>query len=469
MNQALADFLDRWQAQNQIAGYSATILGPDGPLFMHSAGVMNPAGRKPDQDTLFGVGSLSKGITALCACILCAEGRLDLEAPVQDYVPDFRLPGQPAEAVSVRSLLAHRSGLPPMEALEWASAMNSTGRRIDEETARLRASAPGRMDSLAELLSYIAACPHPPVGAPGEHFSYSNEGYAVLSAVIDAAAGQPLEDFMAERVFAPLGMTRSLLDSGVDASRALSGGNLTALFTFEDGAQTCDEGWSILPPYRGCAMVKSTSRDMAAFYRALAAYGLHEGRQAIPREAVELMLGAAHPLSPRPQMCLGLYKRLDRGHVLCEHGGALHGVAAKGALLLGEGIGLALLSNQSGGALEPAMDAMMNAVLGRPLEARSEPFVPSGRAFSAPQMLEGAYGCYEGLPDLLQVFASPELYALRGGETLRLVHCGEMRFTALSADGRLVARLTFLIRDAKAWGVRVGSRIFLCEPAQDPA
>ena len=57
----------------------------------------------------------------------------------------------------------------------------------------------------------------------------------------------------------PLGMTRSILDNGVEAARALSGGNITSLFEVEDGVRTCDDCWSVLPPFRGCAMVKSTS------------------------------------------------------------------------------------------------------------------------------------------------------------------------------------------------------------------
>ncbi len=459
---ALDETLARWAEEGHIAGFSACILGPEGEVYTRCGGVINKEGRNPDPDTVYGIASLSKSLTALCACILHDEGRLNLDDPVARYVPGFRLPGQPDEAVTVRSLCMHTSGLPPMEVLEWSSAMNTTGRGPDEDTEALRRSAPNRMETLQQVLDYIAVCPHPPVGAPGEQVSYSNEGFAVLSYVVDAAAGMPLEQFMLERIFRPLGMTRSILDNGIEESRRLSGGNITSLFSWQDGRQVCDDGWTMLPPFRGCAMVKSTARDLAAYYRALSNMGMHEGRQAIPRGAVELMLGSGHPLSPEPVMCMGIYKSVWNGHVICDHGGALHGVSAKGALLLGEGYGFALLTNESDAALNGAMWAMENAVLSLPLDTSHEWYVPSGQTFSAPAMLAGTYASYEGLPSRLTISCDP-LCASQDGRPLSLVHCGGLRFTALEPDGSLSSRLLFHIRDGAAWGVTVGSRIYLRE------
>ena len=459
--QTLDAQLDKWAARQHVAGYSACILGPEGIVYSRANGITDEAGtHHPDLDTMYGIASLSKSLTALCCCILACDGKLSLDDPVARYVPGFRMPGQPAEAVTIRHLATHTSGLPPMEVLEWSSAMNSHGRQAGEDILALRASAPNAMATIDQVLDYIASCPYAPVGAPGEHFSYSNEGYAVLSYVVDAAAGMPLEAYMTERIFRPLGMTRSILDNGVEASRQLSGGNFTSLFSWEDGHQVCDDGWTILPPFRGCAMVKSTARDLAAYYRALSNHGMHEGRQVIPREAVELLLGASHPLSRIPVMCMGINKRAYRGHVICDHGGALHGVSAKGAMLLGEGYGFALLTNESGAGLDSAVWSMENAVLGRPLSESHEWFVPSGHPFSAPDMICGTYEGNEGLPSLLEIRMDGELCAFQDGERLTLRHCGETRFMALEADGSLSSRLIFHIRGGLAWGVSVGTRIF---------
>ncbi|MGN0776672.1 MAG: serine hydrolase domain-containing protein [Candidatus Ventricola sp.] len=462
--QALDAYLTRWAQKKNLAGVSAYIAGPNGCEYAWNYGFRDAAHAIcPDSDTMYGIASMSKSITALCACILHVEGKLDLDDPVSQYLPGFAIPGQPREAVTVRHLAMHTAGIPPMEPLEWSIAMNSPGRQESEWLMAMRRTAPNAMDSIDQILDYIAHCPYRTLGAPGEVMSYSNEGYAILSYVIDQAAGMPLEQFMQERVFAPLGMTRSILDNGIEAARALSGGNITSLFELSDGVRVCDDAWSILPPFRGCAMVKSTARDMAVYYRALSSYGLHEGVQAIPAQAVELLAGKYHPVSPRSLMCMGLYKREKAGHVICEHSGGLHGVSTKGGLLLGEGYGFSVLCNQGDEDMDELMWGLYNAVCGLPLSESHRWFNPTGTDFSAPEMIAGTYISHEGVPCILTVEEKDgALVRTRDGETTPLVYCGGTRFLALDPadpDAQGV-RHEFLIRDGVAWGVRCGTRVF---------
>ena len=460
-NSNLSSWLEHWAEEEHVAGYSACIFSGDKPVFDHAGGRTNKDGTAhPDENTMYGIGSLSKSLTALCACILASEGKLDLDAPITHYLPGFRFPRQ-SGMVSVRHLCMHTSGLPPMEALEWSSAMNTVGRPESEETDQLRANAPSPVSTLEELLTCIAECPYPPVGRPGERFSYSNEGYAILSYVIDCAAGMPLEEFMRKRVFVPLGMTRSILDNGVEASRRLADGNFTSLFTWDGDHQVCDDGWTILPPYRGCAMVKSTARDLARYYAALSSYGRCGDRQAIPREAVQMLVCDGTPAERIPAMCLGINKRKHGEHIICDHGGALHGLSAKGAFLLGEGYGFALLTNESSVDLDRAMWAMENAVLSQPLEESHEWFIPSGDSCPNPELFVGEYEDHEGLPELLTVFiSSDQLFASKNGETWPLQFCGENRFLATDSKGHSVMHLTFHPEGSVCNLVSFGSRIF---------
>ncbi len=461
---ALDAYLTGWAKKKNLAGVSACVMGPDGPAYAWNYGWRDAALSLPvDGETMFGIASMSKSITALCLCILACEGKLRLDDPVSRYVPGFRLPGQPEEAVTLWHLMSHTSGLPPMEPLEWSIVMNTPGRAESDWSQQLAKTAPNRMETLEQLLDYIAHCPYPMLGAPGEIMSYSNEGYAILSYAVDAAAGMPLERFMHERVFAPLGMTRSILDNGSDAARALSGGNLTSLFEMENGARTCDDAWSVLPPFRGCAMVKSTARDMAVYYRALSLYGMHEGKQVIPRRAIELLLGAYHPLSPLNVMCLGINKREKAGHTICEHSGGLHGVSTKGGLLLSEGYGFAVLCNQGDEDMDELMWGLYNAVMGLPLSESHQGFIPTGKPFSAPEMLTGRYIDHEGVPCVTEVrLEQSKLTGTRGENAFVLAYCGGTRFLALSPDdGHTVSRFEFFIRDGQAWAVRCGTRVSL--------
>ena len=96
-----------------LPGVSAAIMGPDGLEYAFNYGFRDGAFTRPvDNDTLFGVASMSKSMTALCACILACEGRLDLNAPVSDFFPAFELAGQPREAATVRTLAMHRRASP---------------------------------------------------------------------------------------------------------------------------------------------------------------------------------------------------------------------------------------------------------------------------------------------------------------------------------------------------------------------
>ena len=456
-------------ARDRLPGVSVCAIGPEGVCFARGYGFRDAAHAiAPDVDTVFGIASMSKSITALALAILETEGKVCYDDPVYRYFPDFSVPGAARDTVTLRTLAEHTSGIPPMEPLEWSIAMNSQ-REESEWSRAMRKSAPNAMATIEQVIDYIAHCPYPAVGAPGENMSYCNEGYAILSYVADQAAGMPLEQFCQERIFAPLGMTRTVMDDDCASARAMAGGNITSLFERgEDGALACDDDWSVLPPFRGCAMVKSTARDMAIYYRCLANWGMHEGRQVLPRAAVEEMIGPRVPAREIPCYGLGLYKRVKNGHVICEHSGGLHGVSTKGGLLLGEGWGFAALCNLGDADVDEILWTLYNAVTGLPLDGSHEWFVPVGRDFSDPQMLEGRYVGHEGVPEVVTVrLESGVLKGTVGKRAVSLTYCGGTRFLAMdeAEPQRQRARLEFFIRDGQAWAVRNGSRIFGREEA----
>ena len=461
---ALDAHLDYWAKKKNLAGVSACIMGPGGEEYIWNYGFRDAQESiMPDGDTMYGIASMSKSMTALCACILHCDGKLSIDDPVSDYIPGFSIPGQPKEAVTIRHLAMHTAGIPPMEPLEWSIAMNSIDRSESEWLLTMRRTSPNQMDKIEHIVDYIAGCSYKFLGAPGEVMSYSNEGYAILSYVIDAAAGMPLEQFMHERIFAPLGMTRTILDNGIDASRALSGGNITSLFEMQDGVRVCDDHWSILPPFRGCAMVKSTSRDMATYYRMISSMGIHNGKQAIPAHAIDLLVGRYHPLTPLNVMCMGLNKREFAGHTICEHSGGLHGVSTKGGLIFGEGYGFSVLCNQGDEDMDELMWGLYNAILGLPLGQSHRWYNPIGRAFSAPEMITGTYIGHEGVPSVLKIEEKDgQLLRTRDGNTTAFAYCGGARFLSYDPekDYDQGVRHEFLIRDGKAWAVRCGTRVF---------
>lgn len=467
----LDQYLSGLYERMELPGVAVCLMGHEGVVFEKGYGYRDADRQSAvDGDTMFGIASMSKSMTALCLAILETEGKLSLNDPVSRYFPSFRIPGTPRDAVTLRHLAMHTAGIPPIEPLEWSIAMNTPGR--DSEWIRqMRASAPNRMDTIDQIIDYIAQGGYEPLGAPGEVMSYSNEGYAILSYVVDQAAGMPLEQFLEQRVFAPLGMTRSVLDVDAGRAREMAGGNLTSLFERENGQQVCDDFWSVLPPYRGCGLVKSTARDMARYYRCLSDGGRHEGRQVLPRRAVERLIGREFPETEAPCYCLGLNKRVMAGRVLCEHSGGLHGVSSYGGLVKGEGYGLSVLCNQGDEDVSPFLWTMFNLVLGLPLATSHRWSHPAGRDFSDPEMLLGTYRAREGVPaDVTVALRQGRLMAFKEEVEMELVYCGGTLFMGFKPGDRekMLSRMTFYVRRGQAWGVQVGSRVFQrLSPAPD--
>jgi CubicO group peptidase (beta-lactamase class C family) len=135
--------------------------------------------RPVEARTIYDLASLTKVVGLTSACMLLVdEGKLALDAPVQRYLPAFR--GSGKDSVTVRELLTHSSGLP-----DWRP---------------LYREAPTRAAALALVDTT------PLIQPPGAVYFYSDLGAIVLMQVVEAVAGEPLDRFLATRLFGPLGM-----------------------------------------------------------------------------------------------------------------------------------------------------------------------------------------------------------------------------------------------------------------------
>ncbi len=140
-------------------------------------GVDDP--RPVEAGTIYDLASLTKVVGLTTACMLLVDaGKLALDAPVQRYVPEFRDGGK--ERVTVRHLLTHTSGLPPWRPLYREADSRQTALWIVNTT--------------------------PLVTPPGQAYVYSDLGAMVLAEVVERITAEPLDRFLAARVFGPLGM-----------------------------------------------------------------------------------------------------------------------------------------------------------------------------------------------------------------------------------------------------------------------
>lgn len=136
------------------------------------------------KDTVFEIGSVSKQMTAAGIMLLVEDGKVGLDAPISTYLPNTP---EAWKEVTVRHLLTHTSGIKSYTSL--------TGFELSRRV---------KIDGFITQLS-----PHPLEFPPGERNIYSNSGFNLLAYIIETQSGKPYMQFMRERIFAPLGMTRT--------------------------------------------------------------------------------------------------------------------------------------------------------------------------------------------------------------------------------------------------------------------
>ena len=153
-----------------------------------AAGVINLDGKvRATPDTLFQIGSITKTLTATMVMQLVDEGLLDLDTPIAEYVPEFRVARlDVSRSVTARHLLSHTSGID-------GDLMSDSGRG-DDAIQRLLAQ--------ARLL--------PSLYDPGEMMSYCNFGFAVLGRTIEVLRSCTYDQALQRYLFAPLGMTHAV-------------------------------------------------------------------------------------------------------------------------------------------------------------------------------------------------------------------------------------------------------------------
>ena len=166
-------------ARQRIPGLSAAVVVDNKLLWANGFGVdVGPR-------TVFRLASISKPITAIAAMQLVEKGKLDLDAPVQRYVPAF--PAKPWP-ITTRQLLCHVSGI-----------------RHYKEPGEMRSTRP--YGTLTEALGLFKD--EPLLHEPGTKFSYTTYGYTLLGCVVEGASGMRFTEYLREHVFKPAGMERS--------------------------------------------------------------------------------------------------------------------------------------------------------------------------------------------------------------------------------------------------------------------
>jgi CubicO group peptidase (beta-lactamase class C family) len=178
-------FVTAQMQRHGLPGLALAVVQDDQVVFMKGYGKADPSGRPITPQTPFLLASVSKPLTATAVMQMVQAGELELDAPVQRYLAEFRVADPVASSqITVRQLLLHTSGLP-------VTACDT------------RNNAATLAEFVAELQTVELSAP------PGTRHSYCSGNYNVLGRILEVIAGQSFGDYMQEHVFAPLDMPHS--------------------------------------------------------------------------------------------------------------------------------------------------------------------------------------------------------------------------------------------------------------------
>jgi CubicO group peptidase (beta-lactamase class C family) len=363
-------------------GFTIAVTGRSGVVWSDTVGLRNQAaGRPVTPDTLFEIGSISKGLT--CALLLQARdaGLIDLDAPATEYLPWFEVRTRFAP-VTLRHLMTHTAGIVTGNDFSGDAAFEVWSLRDTEATA-----------------------------PPGTWFYYSNVGYKALGLVLEAVWQRPFHRLLTERLLIPLGMNssiaaithevRSRIATGYERDPAAKRGRVPATWL-----ETATADGSIA----------ATAVDMTAWIRHL-----------LKPESAEMLVPAIAMPDPRPGAGYGLGMMTGEidGFRHAWHTGVMVGYYAALACDLDNGAGAVVLANGEGPWLDMALHALAAERTAEtpafiPPEPDPEPD-PAETAQAAETKAEwaaltGYYTCHNPWLPSMRVYIRDGSLRARGGE-----------------------------------------------------
>lgn len=332
---AYAGRLESLAKSLNVPGVSVALLH-DGIVETAVAGVLHadrPA--KVTEDSRFQIGSITKVFTTVLLMQLVDDGNLDLDTPVVQYLPEFRLADADAtKAITARQLLTHTNGIPG----DWFPDLGES----------------------ATAAQYVATLASLELAHPvGRHFDYSNAGFTVAGRLIEVVTGRSWADVLSDRLVRPLRI--EMAASGDPAAGSLVGlamGHVAVDVSQPLGAVKPAPRYSTHPE---CASVGSTpiatARALAGFARMFVDDGrAADGTEILSPAAVKQMRERHVEVPPagldgRRWRGLGWGIAEWEGEIVLQHRGGTLGQSSGLTVMPDRGVAVAILTNGPGGGL----------------------------------------------------------------------------------------------------------------------
>jgi len=304
-------------ADKEIPSIAVALIDRSGVVWSRAWGKADADGKVPATPaTIYRAGSVSKLFTDIAVMRLVEQGKLDLDAPVTRYLPDFRPQNPFGGAITLRQLMTHRSGL-VREA--------PRGHYFDSE-------AKGQADAVASLNATRL------VAAPGAITKYSNAGIAVVGEVVARVTGKPYAQAVTDLVLRPLGMSASGFALG-----AVKGPVAYSQMNSFDGGRWAAPPLELGTPAAGS--LYTDTADLGAFARAM----LNGGGAVLKPSTLAEMWREQYGKTGTRSFGLGFGLGTLDGQRTVGHGGAVYGHVASLQMMPDAGIGVVVFATVDAG------------------------------------------------------------------------------------------------------------------------
>lgn len=354
----IREHIEGERARFSVPGCSVVVVSDGEVVLAEGFGVRNKEGDVPaTPKTLFPIGSSTKTFTAALCAALVDDGKLDLDQPVRELLPGFRLQDSIAtELLSVRDCLSHRSGLPRHDILWYAGE----GRLSREDL--------------------IAALPHlPPTEPFRQTWQYNNLLYTTAGYLAGRLCDKSYEEAVRERLLDPLGMQRT----NFRVAEAEKDPDHSRPHVMHDDGSVTEVPYAHLDLVGPAGCINSCAEELGPWLLTLLGRGVGSN----PPLLSDAVLGEIRtPTMPLPPGSLagagaavgyGLAVVLEdyRGHRVVHHGGNIDGFSSQVAVVPEAGIGVAVLTNLGGTPLRDALPyVVFDELLGLDPEPHGETY-----------------------------------------------------------------------------------------------
>lgn len=309
----------------------ALIMSQNGhPIFEKYYGYRDVENKLPvNGDTIFGVASITKSLTALAVMQLEDAGKLSVDDQIIRWLPELKLPNnQFREKIKVHHLLSHTSGLPGMSAVNCARANSILddphGEYLSDRLSLL--SNYKRVRTVIELMGVMSEAEYSLLGPPGSMFNYSNESYALLQEIIERASGEAFITYVQKNTLQPLGMNRSFfLTSDLKNIE-----NVTELYSYrrEDDTVFHSPAWWDVGDIYSNGSLKTSSSDLMKYLDVFRLDGTVKGERIVSKASVQKMTSAQATTPTGDRYGYGLKVDCLSGMRILGHGGSIKGVSS---------------------------------------------------------------------------------------------------------------------------------------------